>query len=163
MVVKKKGATKDDGKSGKKEIPRNLCEQHVSTHTNMDAHRRKKKPIFLKFCSLFYPTLNRHVLLIFPNSLLVKQEAENEICYRLTAVAAKHNVGEKKHREKMSFFCVRMYVYQFLRQTSVYESIVCSSFHTYWFHASKNCVGVVLNNVKRCLDREKKKKWYKVK
>ena len=40
----------------------------------------------------------------------------------------------------------------------MYESIVCSSFHTYWFHASKNCVGVVLNKVKRCLDSKKKKK-----
>lgn len=128
-------------------------------HARTCTHINEKKTIFLKFCSLFYPTLNRQVLLIFPNSLLVKQEAENEICYRSTAVAAKHNVGEKKHREKMSFFfCVCMYVYQFLRQTSVYESIVCSSFHTYWFHASKNCVGVVLNKVKRCLDSKKKKK-----
>lgn len=135
MVVKKKGATKDDGKSGKKEIPRNLCEQHVSTHTNMDAHRRKKKPIFLKFCSLFYPTLNRHVLLIFPNSLLVKQEAENEICYRLTAVAAKHNVGEKKHREKMSFFAfVCMYISSYDRQVCMNLSYVPLFTHIGFMH-----------------------------
>lgn len=45
VVKKKKGATKDDGKSGKKEIPRNLCEQHVSTRTHMHAHKRKKNYI----------------------------------------------------------------------------------------------------------------------